>query len=926
MRDIERIHPDIAVGAREIRVADSGGEISGLRDGPADSSSYRWATNMETSVVEIIRPIVLGADVTIVTGYASLLSVLSLVISLRPGITYADRGTVRIVLGEEDRPAGRSPCPAPLTPARLSAIFLHPSGVSMTDPRDVRAAQAREALEKGAIRVRVVDTTRLGRGMSGLQANLVVGEDFAALSSGGFSRRDMRERAVMADRVANDTRAFDARRRTAEALWNAGQNCTREVENIIDALFVPVDVPVVLRRAIEATRRFPLFSVGTTGSESDVHADLVGQALARTYENGFAFVGVPAGAGQSAISAALDRRLAFNTERMIGQVGMDPWRAHVETATGARWSDARIAEILGREAPLVLDGNVSAGDEETRVSALYRRLKCRHRPLRPVAGSGVSDFEDFPDIETGLIDVAPTRTQSAARDRMIEELGRARESALDDASALEIDHLCGLAAQSVEAALLAWKQGGMGMRVRTVSKQVPDLADQALLPMFDNDMPAPETRDTIGECLSTRGIRALDRARLSRIVDSGEPTLVLAEDGLVRHALARRLSDMVDAPVLGIVGEDARREAGISGRETPYQCADTPDVAMSIVSGSDAGGPRVVIASAAQAAEMTLAFVTSCVVISVPESPSELASALSSIDGLGKTAGRVRVASFALCSPPLPGIGPGLSEISGCVDAAIEQMRTVSDDAPDGVTDILSELENSLDGSGVEEVSSKGRIALASIESESVFTVFVLAGVASEADSAAHPPRLLVVCQEADSGREEILRNQVGCAAFLAGIDIPPQEEDPRISPALPDMHVLEAIGRHMSHLSHWDARPERMVALLEELAVFLGGPDATGEKLFSDLCLTSLEIICDRWQAHLRESRDLAAISDPGLEIAVQGLRERPVWEVDEIRADLEECLDQRIAADARRPRALHDRVVAILHGTGTGSGSSGM
>lgn len=914
---IETLHPDIGVGARIIR-------SRGIEEAPlapsaetTDFTPFRWATNMETSVLEIIRPIVLGENVTIVTGYASLLSVLSLVVSLRPGITFADRGTVRIVLGEEDRPAGRSPYPAPLTPARLRAIFLHPAGVAMSDPRDVRAATSRAALAKGSIRVRIVDATQLGPGMSGLQANLIVGEDFAVLSSGGFSRRDLLERAVMADRVANDTEAFVARQETAETLWNAGQNCTTEVGEIMDALFAPVEPRDAARRAVRTARSFPLFE--TEPGQSPIHAELVGQALARTYENGFAFVRVPAGAGQAEISDLLDRRLAFNAERMLGRTGMDPRQVHVETATGARWSDDRIAEVLARKAPLVLDGSVAPKDGETELAALYRRLKCRHRP-GATAAAGVSDFDGFPQIQVEILETDPTKAQALARSAAVEEIQRAHEGALDDVSAANLESLSGLVDQFGEAALLAWRQGGMSARVRTSARAAgaDAEANQSLLPMFEDDAIEPEPHDGIGEALSSRGLKGLDKARLGRIAELGEPTLILAESGLVRHAIARRLSSMVDAPVLGIVGEDILRAAGISGRETPYQRADTSDVAMSILSGAEEGGPRLLVASAAQAAEMTLPRFTSCLVVSAPPEVSDLAAALSSIDGLGKASDHIRVAAFAPIDPPFGISDDTASDLPEAVRAAVREMRTSSEDTRDGVADILAGLDARLQSEAGARDIPVGRVALATIESRTMFSLFALAGVSSQADSAAHPPRILVVRRNPHTGEEEILRNQVGCADFLAGLDLPLPEKDPRIAPELPEMDTLETIGRHMSHLSHWDARPERMVAALEALAVFLRGKGSSGEELFSDLRLTSLEILFDRWQKHLRESRELASIAEPGLGAALAALEERPLWEIDEIRADLESCLDQRIAADARRPRALHDRVVAVIHGTG--------
>ncbi len=114
-----------------------------------------------------------------------------------------------------------------------------------------------------------------------------------------------------------------------------------------------------------------------------------------------------------------------------------------------------------------------------------------------------------------------------------------------------------------------------------------------------------------------------------------------------------------------------------------------------------------------------------------------------------------------------------------------------------------------------------------------MFSIFVVAGTSEEADQAAMPPRLVAICRNPANGEEIIRRNQVGCAEFLAGIEWPAPVEDPRIRPELPPMEVLDVIGRHMSHLTHWDARPERLVATLERLAAFVSRDDEDGERIF---------------------------------------------------------------------------------------------
>ena len=251
----------------------------------------------------------------------------------------------------------------------------------------------------------------------------------------------------------------------------------------------------------------------------------------------------------------------------------------------------------------------------------------------------------------------------------------------------------------------------------------------------------------------------------------------------------------------------------------------------------------------------------------------------------------------------------------GIVETAALRMRSSLSEARDGVADFISGMADEL---GEDLVAPDERLTrFCVMESRDAFSIFVISGASDRPGMAAFPPRLIVVRRDG-TGQEIIYRNQVGCAHFLSSLPVPEETSDPRPAVLDIDRRTLDVVGRHMSHLSHWDARPERLVALLETLADFLSKGALRGEDLFSDLCLPSLEAIGRSWAERLVETRILAGIEAAGLQAAVAALAERPVWEIEEIRSDLKRLVDWRIVEDAGASKTLHDRVVAVIHGTG--------
>lgn len=913
---------DFNSGARAIR-------SSGLTDAPlgreaaTDFSLFRSASNISDTALDVIRPIVLGEGALIVTGYENLLAVLSVVMSIRPGLSYAERGALRIVLTDQSRPSGRVAHVARMTADRLAAHFLRPSGVNIPDPRDFRAIGAREALASGAVLVRIVNPDRLRRegkqAPEGVQANMVVGEDFAALSTAGFSRRDLLDRAIMIDRVASDGAAYSARRDVAEQFWSAGNPCNREVSKILDGMLRPASMKEAIAATVSATLGYRPFQ-GADGRHP-VQVGLVSQALARVYENGFAFVSVPAGVGQSEIQEEIARRLQGNAMRMIGGGGEPEgaWAAHVETATGGRWSEERILDLLGQKAPLVLDGSIARQAGESSAQAAMRRMKCRYSMHGGNQGS--SDFLGFPEILVEAHEVATSKGQQAAWSDVRERISQASTDALDKASQRHLDYLIEILEQSCDAALSLWKQGGMSSRVRTVSRRTgsENEPEQNLLPMFmGSDLDAGEPTDFIGEALANRALRSVDKGRVKMVVEIAQrrgPVICVVESDLARHCLARRAAELGEVQVLAIVPEVTMRAQSIATKDVSYQRADSADIAMTMLGSTD-GGPVVIFTSCDQAAEMTLPAATAAVILSVPGEVDRVAAGLSSIDGLGKSAGQISCVTLEDSLVRSANTAKTMTSPGEVVAQAALQMRSAVQDAHDGVADIIEEMRMRL---GVEVEQSTSRAChMAIVDSREPFSVFIVAGTSEEADQPAMPPRLIAVCRDRASGEEVVRRNQVGCAEFLASIEWPAPNGDPRVRPEFPGLEILDVIGRHMSHLTHWDARPERLVVPLEALASFVSREMETGEDMFSDLCLVSLEVIGRRWSHHLSESRRLARVDEAGFELAYKALLDRPVWELDDVRDEMITLIDRRIVEDASRPKTLHERVVAVIHGTG--------
>lgn len=907
-------HLDLYSGMRRIRASGVTDAILTSKDA-GDLSLYRGSSNLDGMALDVIRPIVVGENALIVTGYEDLLSVLSIAMSLRQGLSFADRGALRILLSDPYRPSGRVARPARMSAKRLRAHFLRPDGVRLPDPRDLRALCAHPAITSGAILVRVMDPARLERkGMhapESAQVNMAVGEDFAALSTAGFSRRDLMDRAIYIDRISAGRPGFDRRRETAEKFWSAGNPCNREVLSILDGLIFPLDVPAALAAGVSALETYPLFQPEPSG-EGQLADELISQSLARVYENGFCDLRLPAGTQAIQVEKTIQRRLTHNRGRMIGP--RDPgWFVRVEMASGIGISDQAMEAILRDKVPLLPDGTIAQHQDESAIASVFRRVACqaRHSQTSERVGHGKP-------IRVEKLEVELTKAQQGAADTLISALQEALAKALDPQSAALLRDLASIAEISCEAALTAWKQGGMSVRVATRAGERHG-KPQNVLPMFAEAQAAPiEREDIVGSALQARTCKAIDRARLDALLARRETPdgtiLVFAEEPAVRHALARLAVQKGKADCLAVIAESELRDIGVSGRDVAYARAHSAEAAMVLLE-DEAARPDLIFADCDQATRLSLPWIHEAVVFSAPEETERLTAALAAIDGPDKPAGGLRIEVMA------PIMETGLTDregsgLHGRVGLASEMMRAAPERAPDGVADSLADLRGRL--GSIHHAPVIPSLNLAMLDTENLFTTFVVAGASEEADTPAMPPRVITVIRDCETGEEMVLRNQAACVDFMARLDWPEPVVDPRVKMKLPDFGCLETIGRHMSHLTHWDARPERLVAPLEALAEFLSQGELTGEDMFSDLCLVSLEIIGAHWRKHIVASYHASPLEAPGLAEAMKAFADRPEWERDGIRLEMMELVDRRIVEDALRPKTLHERVVAILHGNG--------
>ena len=223
--------------------------------------------------------------------------------------------------------------------------------------------------------------------------------------------------------------------------------------------------------------------------------------------------------------------------------------------------------------------------------------------------------------------------------------------------------------------------------------------------------------------------------------------------------------------------------------------------------------------------------------------------------------------------------------------------------APDRALCAIAELARAGSESTVDAGSViAGGARIVTVATQACFVAYYLSGRVGYHGQDMMPPRLLVVERDG-AGQERVVRDQARAFARLSRAVVCAGMEPQPV--CIEDRDLLDRISRHMACLSHWDLRPERVARLLAELARRLSGPDAgSGEGLFGDLSLASLELLADRWM------RIRTCIECGRSDALPDGVRE-----------DLLACIDALRFADRDRARGVQDRVRLIVVGSGPGA-----
>ena len=205
-----------------------------------DAHMIRHADNINVAVEDLVRPILEGERCLIVTGYQDFLTALALILKYRPGITEEPSGAVRILFGTNTAtttifPAGRS------LSETAKRHWLGRRGLSLHNQGELRAVLARDAVENGALDLRVFDAEHAcketGRKPAGmLHAKIFAGPERVVAGSANFSLGGLRHNVEYCDAFEVGTETYRVRCSAAETFWRCGVPWTEEALEILDRL------------------------------------------------------------------------------------------------------------------------------------------------------------------------------------------------------------------------------------------------------------------------------------------------------------------------------------------------------------------------------------------------------------------------------------------------------------------------------------------------------------------------------------------------------------------------------------------------------------------------------------------------------------------------------------------------------------------
>ena len=1006
-------------------------------------SDYASATNGGTSVIELIGPIVIGEGCLIVTGYQDLLSALSIIMEVRPGITFEAPGSIRILFGTNTDNLRFLTGPRQALPEHVKRHYTLQTGVFVRDTRDLRALQAREAIRSGAISIRVFDEEKaqkdLGRPAGMMHANLFLNDEFAVAGSANFSRHGMASNIEFADRaMAGSTPAHEERRKAGESFWSWGVDWNGETIEILDRLLREVSPQEALGRALEELLGFQAWRTASSEMSSE-HEDLVYAAAQSVYEHGLALLTLPPGASRPLVGRTLGAMVGDMYERCVMRDDGPSSRrqgalALVNPGSEAAWRRGRrgalrilptsteksliASEVDAVAAILVEDAEHGAGrlisSKEPRhilppngahwVAAMMADLPggLAVEPaldLIETAGGPAMSHELAQDLMRTGSALFPTRTgkrtkksglkQDEAQNSFLEALGPMRaslngktfppeyttirfkpgaaiqeqmkkiETCLNEVLDVEEDRDGAMLAAaeltrrlgvSIKAARRAWDDG-LASRLAAAPGQTA--SSQGILPMFATAQKASDgdAADRLRDALFSRDLDSLDRARLEAVVKATTKAgkIALISETQEEAACLASLADAIeDRRVLHLIvqtGLTSRSDetdhvvaAGETiGRRSILHCepndvearlSESHDGCILVLTRQDLFGVDlsllhdvVLLSSAPDLKAMA------CLADFLGERQSRgKAPVLSCVvmEGLPFTGSKAAVdkafkaATLAGCEGR---VGPDLV----CPDAVLGRLAGFSQGVQGG--HLLDEIEALRPFVGPACAAPDARGAELAVLSgvERPFTAYVLAGKAGRRGEPFMPPRLVVV-KHGEKG-DEVVRGQIPALSLLRSAFASSGAHAGKASTGRSD--TLETISRHLAQITHWDVRPERVRVLLSSLASFMNGApmECDGASVLGDLTLPSLELVADRWTAHLfpvasrlramsEDRRVQKGLHDPLLDISQveRAIRERPGWEVEGVKSDMSELIEDLRFADREKVKTIQDRVVVVI------------
>ena len=297
-----------------------------------DVHMIRHADNIKVAVEDLVRPILAGERCLVVTAYQDFLTALYYILKYRPGIADEPPGTVRIVFGADTSSTDTFAEGRQLSAAAKSH-WLGLRGLSLRSQGDLRAVLARDAVERGALELRVFDAEHAA-GVTGcpaagiLHAKIFAGPAEIAAGSANFSRGGLRRNWEYCEAVGAGAEAYRIRLSTAEMFWRCGVPWKDEALEILDRLLRFVTPQEAACRAFYEMSGFRPWRVeGNTDTNGrpplPFQAELVYEAAMTVYEHGFAFIEAPAGAGKTDIGRHL-ATILHRTHRNVVFEGNSP--------------------------------------------------------------------------------------------------------------------------------------------------------------------------------------------------------------------------------------------------------------------------------------------------------------------------------------------------------------------------------------------------------------------------------------------------------------------------------------------------------------------------------------------------------------------------------------------------------------------------